>query len=102
MDYYEKVSDLQNKLSARIKALTEAQRVISPSSKDRETYPGLIDGTPKKKQYELLTNAWIILKQIDDVEEFGSDIDELFASLNELGNCPVKCEPAFQGFEVGQ
>jgi len=100
--YYEKVSDLQDTLSVLIKAFTEAQKIISPSPKDRETFPGLIVTTPGDKQRELLNNAWIVLKQIDDSGEFESEFDELFELLNEVGECPLKCEPLFQGFGVGQ
>ncbi len=100
--YYEKVSELQDRLGTLIKALTEAQKIISPSLRNRGTFPGLVDGTPKKKQYELLQNAWIVLKQIDGSCEFGSDIDDLFELLNGVGNCPVKLEPEFQGQAVGQ
>jgi len=101
-DYYEKVNDLQNKLSTLIRALQEAQKVISPSFKDKATFPGLINRTPKSKQLELLRNAWIVLKPIDESLGFGSDIDELFLLLEDLGNCPVVPEPEFQGHVVGK
>lgn len=101
-EYYEKVSELQNRLSGLIRALTEAQKVISPSMMHRGAFPGLIDGTPKSKQLELLRNAWIVLRPLDDSGQFASDIDELIELLNEVGNCPIKTEPAFQGYEVGQ
>lgn len=100
-DYYEKVSDFQNSLTSLIRALSEAQKVISPSQKDRVTFPGLIDTTPKAKQLELLGNAWIVLKPISEGFEFGSDIDELFELLEEVGNCPVEPEPEFQGHPIG-
>jgi len=101
-DYYEKVSDFQNRLSALIRALSEAQKVISPSLKDGDTFPGLIDRTSKSKQLELLRNAWIVLKPIDDSGLLASDIEELIELLDEVGNCPIKCEPAFQGFKIGE
>jgi len=101
-DYYENVFELQDRLSKLIKTLTEAQKIISPSRKDPETFPGLIDRTPKDKQLELLRNAWIVLEPIDDMPGFGSDIDELIESLDDVENCPIKLEPAFQGFEVGE
>ena len=101
-NYYEKVSDLQDRLGALIKALQEAQKIISPSLMNRICFPGLIPTTQKPKQRELLTNAWIVLKQIDGTVEFGSDIDELFELLNEVGDCPVKLEPEFQGHAVGK
>lgn len=101
-DYYENVSDFQNRLDTLIKHLTEAQKMISPSKKDRGTFPGLIDGTPKAKQLELLRNTWIVLKPIDESGEFGSAIDELIAALEDVGNCPVESEPEFQGFPVGK
>ena len=101
-DYYEKVSSVRNRLDTFIKAFTEAQKIISPSSKDRDTFPGLIDSTPKHKQRELLNNAWIVLKGIDERCELGSDIDELFLLLEDVDNSPVEPEPEFQGHELGQ
>lgn len=100
--YYEKVSEFQDRLAGLIKSLTEAQKTISPSLKDRATYPGLVFTTPKKEQRVLLTNAWIVLRQTELGEEFESDLDELFALLNEEGNCPVQYEPEFQGYAVGE
>lgn len=88
-DYYEKVSDLQNRLKTLIASLSEAQKIISPSAKDRETFPGLIDATPKDKQLKLLQNAWIVLEPIDSGGGFASDIEELVALLEEVGN-PVE------------
>ena len=101
-DYYEKVSDLQNRLSGLIRALNEAQKLMRTSSKDRTTFPGLIDGTPKAKQLELLRNVWIVLEPIDGSGEFGSEIDEIIELLDDVDNCPIKPEPIFQGFEVGE
>jgi len=101
-DYYEKVSMFEDRLDALIKRLIEAQKIIRPSWKNPDTFPGLIDRTPKSKQLELLRNAWIVLEPIDDMPGFGSDFDELFELLDDVGNCPIKLEPAFQGFEVGQ
>jgi len=93
---------LQNRLSALIKALNNAQKIISPSLTDTDTFPGLIDRTPKSKQLNLLLNAWIVLKPLEDLPGFGSDIDELIALLEDVGNCPIKLEPAFQGYEIGE
>lgn len=101
-DYYERVSAFQNRLSTLLRSLSEAQKIISPSPKDRETFPGLIDATPKDKQLELLQNAWIVLEPIDTVGGFGSDIEDLMALFQEVGNCPVEPEPAFQGHAVGK
>ena len=85
-----------------IRALSGAQKIISPSSKDGETFPGLISTTPKDKQLKLLKNAWIVLKPINESGGFGSDIEDLIALLEEVGNCPDKTEPAFQGHPVGK
>lgn len=101
-DYYEKVSDLHNRLDRLIRSLSEAQKVISPSSKDMEAFPGLIGTTPKDKQLVLLENAWIVLEPISEGFDFGSDIDGLVALREDLGNCPVEPEPEFQGHPVGE
>ena len=101
-DYKDKVFEFQDRLTALIRCLTEAQKIISPCHKDRETFPGLIDGTPKAKQRELLNNAWIVLRDIDDMPGFGSDIGDLFELLEGVGNCPIEPEPEFQGHPVGK
>lgn len=88
-DYYERVAELQHRLSRLIKRLTEAQEIISPCPKGREDYPGLIYSTPKKKQRELLNNMWIGLKYFEDNCVLGSEIDELLELLNDVGNCPI-------------
>lgn len=100
--YYEKVFELQVKLDYLIKSLNEAQKIMSPSRQDPETYPGLIESTSKAKQLELLRNLWIVLEPIDQELGFGSDMDELMALHEDLGNCPFKSEPVFQGFAVGE
>ena len=100
-NYYEGVSDLHTKLGALIRVLSEAEKIISPSPKDRETFPGLISTTPKARQLELLQNAWIVLEPINESGGFGSDIDDLIESLDDVGNCPVEPEPEFQGYPVG-
>lgn len=100
--YYEKVFELQDKLGSLIKSLNEAQKIISPSRQDPETFPGLIDSTPKAKQLELLRNAWIVLEPLDQELGFGSNMDELMALHEDQWNCPFKSEPVFQGFAVGE
>lgn len=99
--YYEKVFELQDKLDFLIKSLNEAQKIINPSLRDSETFPGLIDSTPKSKQLELLRNAWIVLEPVDEGVGFGSDIEELIELHGDIGSCPIESEPEFQGYARG-
>lgn len=88
-EYYDKVTDFENKIDGLIASLTEAKKTMSPSAKDPETWPGLMHSTPHAKQLELLNNVWIALKPLDGELGLESDVDELICALNGIGN-PVE------------